>query len=968
MQQTELSHPTPPSREIAYDAFISYSHAADREMAKSLQIVLQRLGRPWYRRYALRVFRDDTALAASPNLWESIERALLMSRNFVLLASPEAASSEWVAREIGLWQQRRSTKSFLIVLTTGDLVWSREAGDFNWERTTALPKQLRGWFQAEPLWLDLRKDRGLAQRKIRRRRDFRGKVAAVAAAIHGVAKDELLSEELRQQRRLIMILSTLLVLVFVAGVMAVWQRNTAVAERDRANTQARIALSRSVAAESEIRSQSDPRLGAQLALAAYDTSPTPEAKAALLRQLDRNQHIVKYIRRGTDQRSTQTAASAPTQAYTALSADGTLLAYANVGEEDVVLWDTHTNREVRRLHIASPPELINFFTPVHGLALDHAGRVIAVDDGLRVQIWDVQTGTLLRVIEHGNRGFRVALSPGARWVARIHDPRYVEDESTLLRVWQVDTGNELPVTTSGTIRWDQVTFTSDDKLHVQFEDGLRTLDLSTGQWSLTVPVAPDAPVSFAMARSVPRLAFATASGIELWDSATGRKIVSYQKTWDATEWDATGVSELVASADGEVAAVGTYDGRVITLNTGTGKFTELLQHRSAIRGLSVTDDGSMVASTDVSGDVVLATQSDNRILSTTQANSTQVSAIAVDQRGDLAIVGRDGGVELWELPALRLQKRLHISVRSAIPTVAINQDGSMAAVRDDDLVSVIDTRSGQVISTMQLEDKYTLEGTEGVRFLPAGNGLLVDTVGGPQVIDPQHDTKGQQLNTNDKGGGFASSSDGKTVAAVIQNSAAVMQNPSAAVIQNLGPLTGGSEVALWRWQDARYQLVKVIKENSNIRDIALDTEGSRIAMVDVDGRVLLIDLESGRHRVLAAPGVGSYGQLGFTPDSTILVQSDDLLGGIVLWDADAGVLLDTWQHPASVDQRNESDSAVAVGPHGQVLAVRPDHGLVLWQIDLDAAHDQLCRLAGDLAAEQREQYLIGVDVQPSCSL
>jgi hypothetical protein len=42
-----------------YDAFISYSHAKDKPIAAALQSVVQKLGKPWYRRRALRVFRDD---------------------------------------------------------------------------------------------------------------------------------------------------------------------------------------------------------------------------------------------------------------------------------------------------------------------------------------------------------------------------------------------------------------------------------------------------------------------------------------------------------------------------------------------------------------------------------------------------------------------------------------------------------------------------------------------------------------------------------------------------------------------------------------------------------------------------------------------------------------------------------------------------------------------------------------------
>ena len=73
---------------MAYDAFISYSHAADGRLAPAVQAALQRLARPWYRRRALRLFRDDTGLSVNPHLWGSIEAALDGSEWFLLLSSP----------------------------------------------------------------------------------------------------------------------------------------------------------------------------------------------------------------------------------------------------------------------------------------------------------------------------------------------------------------------------------------------------------------------------------------------------------------------------------------------------------------------------------------------------------------------------------------------------------------------------------------------------------------------------------------------------------------------------------------------------------------------------------------------------------------------------------------------------------------------------------------------------------------
>jgi hypothetical protein len=75
-----------------YDAFISYSHAKDKPVAAALQGAVQRLGKPWYRRRALRIFRDDTSLSATPHLWPSIEEALARSRYLILLVSPQSAA------------------------------------------------------------------------------------------------------------------------------------------------------------------------------------------------------------------------------------------------------------------------------------------------------------------------------------------------------------------------------------------------------------------------------------------------------------------------------------------------------------------------------------------------------------------------------------------------------------------------------------------------------------------------------------------------------------------------------------------------------------------------------------------------------------------------------------------------------------------------------------------------------------
>jgi hypothetical protein len=83
-----------------YDGFISYSHAADGLLAPRLQSGLQRFAKPWWKRRAVRIFRDESSLSANPHLWSSITDALDSSAWFVLLLSPDAVRSEWVNQEI----------------------------------------------------------------------------------------------------------------------------------------------------------------------------------------------------------------------------------------------------------------------------------------------------------------------------------------------------------------------------------------------------------------------------------------------------------------------------------------------------------------------------------------------------------------------------------------------------------------------------------------------------------------------------------------------------------------------------------------------------------------------------------------------------------------------------------------------------------------------------------------------------
>jgi hypothetical protein len=87
-----------------------------------------------------------------------------------------------------------------LVVTGGHLHWDDRAGDFDHDRSTALPPTLRGAFAEEPRWLDLGWAREETQIDLRHGR-FRDAIAQVAAPMHGRPKDDLEAEDIRLHRR-----------------------------------------------------------------------------------------------------------------------------------------------------------------------------------------------------------------------------------------------------------------------------------------------------------------------------------------------------------------------------------------------------------------------------------------------------------------------------------------------------------------------------------------------------------------------------------------------------------------------------------------------------------------------------------------------------------------------------------------------------------------------------------------------
>jgi WD40 repeat protein len=236
-------------------------------LAPALQSALERFTKRWYRIRAFRIFRDTTNLSLAPELWTEIEKALSQSEFLLFLASPEAAKSKWVKKELTYWLEKKESSTLLIILTAGEIVWDDIAGDFDWSRTSSIPDVLSRVFAQEPLYLDFRQLR--ASRLSLDDKDFLDHIATIAAPLHGKSKDEIYGEHIRQHRKTMRLVWSAVISLIVLTTVAFWQYGVAEKRREQAEQKTRVATAQRLGAQSQLVLNRYPERSLLLAVEAF---------------------------------------------------------------------------------------------------------------------------------------------------------------------------------------------------------------------------------------------------------------------------------------------------------------------------------------------------------------------------------------------------------------------------------------------------------------------------------------------------------------------------------------------------------------------------------------------------------------------------------------------------------------------------------------------------------------------------
>ncbi|WP_433272161.1 TIR domain-containing protein [Actinosynnema sp. CS-041913] len=873
MVESSGSEVAPRSR---YDAFLSYSHAADGRLAPALQRGLHRLARRWNQVRALRVFRDQESLSANPDLWTTIGEALRESRYFILLASPEAARSPWVAREVGYWRAERERGTFLIGLTGGAIVWDEEAGDFDWERTTALPEALRGWFTAEPLWVDLSWARDPAELSVRHSR-FRFAVATLGAPVHGKAREELDSEDVRRHRVTTWVrrgvasaLAVLLVLVLGLGTRTIVQQRDAIEQGQRA-------LSRAVAAKSELMADTDPELSRLLAVAAWRVSPTAEAGAAML--LSATRPAVARIASGGE-----------VVDAVALSPDGRTLA---TGGDDVRLWDVATRRQVGRT-------IDDHAGAVGAVAFSPDGRSLVTSaERASVRLWDVATQDPIG--EPGQEPddrlvmgvtFSVAFSPDGTTVAQ-------GEGGNTVTLWDVRGRATLGTFQAGPVTIGTQAMVPPSIAYHPNGSVLATIgpDGAVWFWDLATRTRLGEPLpahpADTTSQVAPVLAFSpdgsvlvtagTDGAIRFWDTAT-RQPVGAPLTGHTRPDRITLPQSLALSPDGRVLAAGSEDGRIRLWDVRSRNLLGALLsgHTRPVASVVFSSDGRTLASGGRDGTARLWDVTERLQLAHPAVEHTgQLYALAFSPDGKTLATGGDNGETAgdhgskeacghngWGVCSVDNGKLEVIGGRGSF-VMQYDPPGARrpAPTGPPRTVMLWDVAERRAIADLPTR---TRKPVLSVAFSPDGRTLLTGGLNGAgdgaTLWDPAGRTRlGDPLPDRLR----------------VVRSAAFSPDGGTLVTAGLGGETK-AVVSFWDFQGR--ELLGSFEVEDVVYATAFSPDGDVLATGSGDGTVRLWD--AGTRQPVGEPLTGHTGQVGalaFSPDGRTLASAGDD-GVIRLWD------------------------------------------------------------------------------------
>jgi WD40 repeat protein/DNA-binding SARP family transcriptional activator len=688
----------------------------------------------------------------------------------------------------------------------------------------------------------------------------------------------------------------------------------AVDQRDRANTQRRVAVARELAAASVANLDTDPERSVLLALEALERTRAEngaarrEAEEALHRAVGASRVVLRvpdvggwvdwspngevFVTEGPedsgiiDIRDARTGASVRSWRghevdinNVAFNDDGTMLATA--GDDGALrVWDPATGGELLAFE-TTPDDL------VFGASFSPDGRRVAAgwSDGA-VRVLDVDTGNVVaQKVGLGSSAFSTHFSPdGTRLVVGSFEApvAVVIDTRTGEEVFRLE-GHEWAVFDA---RW------SPDGAWIATASGdgtARIWDAQTGAPRFTLKGHTSQVMTADWSPDSRRLVTGSEDGTaRVWEiteqGAFAQLTLSTQDTRN-------GLNGVKFSPDGRQVMAGVF---AITATVvwnvtvaGTAEWANLPAVENFEGVVSFTPDGAHLVASSPDRSVTVWDTETWRESGRIGPASGEVSSLAVSADGRWLATGTwDGPVDVWNLATGEHRFRVEVPFAD---DVAWSRAGDLLAVASDSTIRVVDVSGDEQAVLLGDTDAFF----RSVDFDPTGT----------QVVTTQYWSG----------------------------------RPDFSLLK----------VQLWDWE--RGEVVRTI--DSPAESAVFAPDGTRVASTNLEGGVAeIFDAESGESLATLSGHTGHVTDVEYAPDGSVIATSGSD-ATVRLWDAASGA-------PRLVLRGHQSKAnGLTFSPDGSMLASVGADGVVrVWALDLDdlvaIAQQQVTRTLTDAECRQ----------------
>ena len=409
----------------------------------------------------------------------------------------------------------------------------------------------------------------------------------------------------------------------------------------------------------------------------------------------------------------------------------------NVGEPDVVLWDTQTNSEIKRFQAPTVTTLASSFSQ------DGSKLLITAQDGA-LRLWDVVRGTLIRNFVVRNVKFASSVFSADGRVAITG----TSDGS--LYFWDIETTpiRQLEQLSNDEIK--QAAFLSNDQILTfgvapttvnKHDSQIIDWDLKTGAplrtfgaghlfMPMAMAISPDG--KFAVTGTVRNAPGTTAppkpgtnDSVIVWNIQTGENVQHFETNLSILSL----AFEPHSGIDNQpyLAAI-PQDFDIGLRNTQTGEVVRVYKgHSAAISGLAFSPDGRLLAASGRDGKLILWATDTGTIARqiVTDGDSPFVTFSA--DGGLIAITNSKGEIVVLDSTTLKEVYRLQ-GHENRVNSFAFSADGKLALSGSFDNTFILwDTSSRQIIhryDTQKTSIWQVAFSPDQKSFLSASNGLI----------------------------------------------------------------------------------------------------------------------------------------------------------------------------------------------------------------------------------------------------